>query len=135
MKFSLSDFHKFSKIRLKSFSCQNRKSELLIDGLIISGSLQSFDVRKRQNKFCKLSQNWNLGTLLNFTSLCPRGTFFWIFFFLVSLCMGSKSSSLCTYFKFSRKKRMLWARKFVTCDFESWYYSSNYHQSWKTKIF
>ena len=56
----------FQKSDWKSFSCQNRKSELLIDGLIISGSLQSFDVRKWQNK---LSQNRNLSALLNFTSL------------------------------------------------------------------
>ena len=41
----------------------------MIDGFIISGSLQSFDVRKRQNKFCKLTQNCNLSALLNFTSL------------------------------------------------------------------
>ena len=56
----------FQKSDSKSFSCQNRKSELSIDGLIISGSLQSFDVRKRQNKFCKISQNCNLSALLNF---------------------------------------------------------------------
>ena len=63
---------KFSKIGLKTFSqlsCQNRKSELSIDRLIISGSLQRFDVRKRKNKFCKISQNCNLSALLNFTFL------------------------------------------------------------------
>ena len=59
----------FQKLDEKSFSCQNRKSDLSIDGLITSVSLQSFDDRKRQNKFWKLSQNCNLSALLNFTSL------------------------------------------------------------------
>ena len=62
-------FPQIFKIRLKSFSCQNRKSELLSHGLIISGSLQSFDVKKLQNKFWKLSQNCDLSALLNFASL------------------------------------------------------------------
>ena len=39
-------------------------------------SLQSFDVRKRQNKFCKLSQNCNLSALLNFTSLIGNLAFY-----------------------------------------------------------
>ena len=69
MKFSLSVFDKIIKNPIQMFSCHNRKWELLIDGLILSGSLQTFDVRKCQNKFCKLSQNCNLSALLNFTSL------------------------------------------------------------------
>ena len=61
---------KFLQIWLKNFfTCQNRKSELSIDGLIISGSIQNFDGRKRQNKFCKTSQNCNLSALLISTSL------------------------------------------------------------------
>ena len=44
---------KFSKIRLQIFSCQNRKSELSIDGLIISVPLLTFGVRKRQKFFVK----------------------------------------------------------------------------------
>ena len=38
---------KFSNILKIFFTCQNRKSELSIDGLIISGLLQSFTLRKR----------------------------------------------------------------------------------------
>ena len=36
--------------------------------------LQSFNVRKRQNKFCKISQNCNLSALLNFASLIINRT-------------------------------------------------------------
>ena len=46
MKFSLSVFDKM-------FLCQNRKSELSIDGLIISLPLLTFGVRKRQKCFVK----------------------------------------------------------------------------------
>ena len=42
----------------KSFLCQNRKSELLIDGLFISITLLTLDVRKRQNVFCKMIQKF-----------------------------------------------------------------------------
>ena len=57
MKFSLSVSHQIFKNQIKKvFSCQNRKLELSIDGLIISGPLHSFDVRKRQKFFCKMSQ-------------------------------------------------------------------------------
>jgi len=57
MKFSLSVSHKsFKNWTQNFFHAKKRKTELLIDGLIISGSLQSFDVRKWQNKFCKMSQ-------------------------------------------------------------------------------
>ena len=62
----------FQKSDSKIFWCQNRKSELSIDGLIICGSLQSFVVRKRQNKFCNISQNCNLSALLNFASLIEK---------------------------------------------------------------
>ena len=82
-KSSLSVSHKtFKNWTQKLFSCQNRKSELLIDGLIIPGSFEIFDVRKRQNKFCKFSQNCNLSALLNFTSL------------LAHFCLNTQKSKL-----------------------------------------
>ena len=43
-------------VRLQIFSCRNRKSELSTDGMIISVPLLTFDVRKRQTFFCKMSQ-------------------------------------------------------------------------------
>ena len=57
MKFSLSVFDKkFQKSNSKCFLCQNRKSELSIDGLIISVPLLTFGVRKVEKVFCKMSQ-------------------------------------------------------------------------------
>ena len=44
---------KFWKIQLKMFLWQNRKSQLSIDGLIISVPLLTFGVRKRQKLFVK----------------------------------------------------------------------------------
>ena len=69
MKFTLSVFAKFSKLKLKIFLCQNRKSELSIDGLIISVPLLTFSVRKRQKFFVKWVKNCTLSALLNFASL------------------------------------------------------------------
>ena len=54
---------------VKLLSCRNRKSELPNDGWIISNCFQTFSVRKRQNKFCKISKNCSLSALLNFHSL------------------------------------------------------------------
>ena len=52
MKFSLSVFDKIFKNPTQNFfTCQNRKSELSIDGLIISVPLLTFGVRKRQKFF------------------------------------------------------------------------------------
>ena len=52
MKFSLSVFDKiFKNLTQKFFWCQNRKSELSIDGLVISVPLFTFGVKKRQKFF------------------------------------------------------------------------------------
>ena len=57
MKFSLSAFDKIFKNPTQNcFLCQNKKSELSIDGLIISVTLLTFVVRKRAKVFCKMSQ-------------------------------------------------------------------------------
>ena len=57
MKFSLSDFDKIFKNTTQKFvSCQNRLSQLSIDGLIISVPLLTFGVRKRQKFFYKMGQ-------------------------------------------------------------------------------
>lgn len=56
----------FQKSNSKCFSCQNRKLEISIDGLIISGSVQSFTVTQQSNKFCKINQNCSLSDLVNF---------------------------------------------------------------------
>ena len=53
MKFSLSVFDKILKNPTQNLLCQNRKSELSIDGLIISVPLFTFDVRKQQKFFVK----------------------------------------------------------------------------------
>ena len=60
---------KFSKIWFQIFSCQNRKSELSIDGLIISVPLLTFGVRKRKNFVVKSVKKCTLRALLNFASL------------------------------------------------------------------
>jgi hypothetical protein len=53
MKFILSVFDKLFKNSTQNFLCQNRKSELSIDGLIISLALLTFGVRKLQKFFVK----------------------------------------------------------------------------------
>ena len=54
MKFKFVCFRQnFQKFISKFFLCQNRKSELSIDGLIISVPLLTFGVRKRQKFFVK----------------------------------------------------------------------------------
>ena len=54
MKFSLSIFDKiFKNPTHKFFLCQNRKSELSIDWLIISVPLLTYGVRKRQKFYVK----------------------------------------------------------------------------------
>ena len=57
---------KFSKLQLKIFLCQNRKSELSIDGVIISVPLLTFGVRKWQKLFCKMSQKVHPERLFEF---------------------------------------------------------------------
>jgi len=68
---------KFSKTRLQIFSCQNRKSELSIDGLIISVPFLTFGVRKRQKFFVKWVKKCTLSALLNFASLHSWKFFSW----------------------------------------------------------
>ena len=63
---------KFSKTRLQIFSCQNRKSELSIDGLIISVPFLTFGVRKRQKFFVKWVKKCDLSALLNLDSLSAK---------------------------------------------------------------
>ena len=98
MKFSLCVSHKFSKIVCKNFFMPKIKSKLSIDELIVCGSLQSFVVRKRKNKFCKTSQNCNLSALLNFTSLYTNMSmsrvhmFFYPFFQKKSLYREKRNS-------------------------------------------
>ena len=58
----------FQKPDSKFFLCQKRKSELLIDGLIISVQLLTFSVRKRQKFFVKWVKKCTLSALLNFAS-------------------------------------------------------------------
>ena len=60
---------KFSKIQLQIFSWQNRKSELSIDGLIISVPLLTFGVGKREKFSVKWVKKCTLSALLNFASL------------------------------------------------------------------
>ena len=98
MKFCLSVPHKLFKNRTqKVFHAKNRKSELSIDGLIISRSRQSFDVRKRQNKFCKIIQNCNLSTLLNFISLYIMQGSFTTTFFVQNLTFFVSQKLNCTF--------------------------------------
>ena len=59
----------FQKSNSKFFFCQNRKSELSIDGLIISVPLLTFGVRKRQKCFVKWVKKPDLSALLKFASL------------------------------------------------------------------
>ena len=69
MKFILSVFDKLFKNSTQNFLCQNRKSELSIDGLIISLALLTFGVRKLQKFFVKWVKKCTLSALLNFVSL------------------------------------------------------------------
>ena len=57
---------KFSKTRLQIFSCQNKKSELSIDGLVISVPVLTFGVRKRQKFFVKWVKKCTLGGFFKF---------------------------------------------------------------------
>ena len=68
----------FQKSHSKFFSCQNRKSELSIDGLIIYVSHLNFDVGKHKNIFVKFLEKPTLNALLNFASL---------FFFLIHVAI------------------------------------------------
>ena len=76
----------FQKSESKFFSCQNTKSELSIDGLIIYVSFSNFNVGEPQNIFVKILENPTLSALLNFVSLyldcvtcsAPMPVRFWI---------------------------------------------------------
>ena len=105
----------FQKMHSKLFWCQNRKSELSIDGLIISESLWSFGGRKRQNKFKKITKNCNLSAILNFRFLNRQGKFkralslrFWLIFgnFVLQL---SQSKALKRVGYKQRINRKLWS--------------------------
>ena len=67
VKCTLSVSHNFQKSDSKFL--QNRKSELSIDGLIISMTPLTFGVTKRQKFFVKWVKKCDLSALLNFASL------------------------------------------------------------------
>ena len=67
---------KFSKSEPNFFSCQNRKSELSNDMLIISGSIWKLNVRCAEKTFSKISKTYTLSAVLNFRSLVVQVHFY-----------------------------------------------------------